>query len=364
MQVGRMAGQYAKPRSSDVEHRDGAMLPAYRGDIINGAEFTTKVRILRLSLLLCVDLSPQARIHDPQRMLTAYEHASSTLQIIASHDKQELLDNAEKDCKEVLSAFPEGHHFHDIWRKTHDRSPTEAGQETSTCGRFHTSHECLLLPYESALTHAVDGKFYGTSAHMLWIGERTRQLDHAHLHFVKGIENPIGVKISQHITADEVLRLLDFLNPSNAPGRVMLITRMGQHLRNHLPAIIQAVQAADRQVLWVCDPMHGNTVQVNGYKTRPMDAIQDEIKAFFEAHAACGSYPGGIHLEMTGEHVTECIGGMDGVSAEDLPKCYESACDPRLNGKQAIEMAFHVANCFEERVDETCLTRPAHQSGR
>ncbi|MDR3606353.1 MAG: 3-deoxy-7-phosphoheptulonate synthase class II [Oligoflexia bacterium] len=279
VQVGRVAGQFAKPRSSQLETRNGMTLPAYRGDLINRFEFTR-----------------EGRTPDPQRMETAYAFSAAKL--------------------EVLRTFSD---------------------------EFYTSHEALLLPYEEALTRREeDNSWYDGSAHMLWVGERTRQLDGAHIEFARGIENPIGLKCGPDLAADELLQLIEFLNPANEPGRLTLITRMGyQKISSKLPPLIRAVQSAGHRVIWCCDPMHGNTtVTANGYKTRAFGHVLEEAKRFFEIHHAEGSHGGGLHFELTGKDVTECTGGSPEIREEHLAEgLYETLCDPRLNARQALELA-------------------------
>ena len=339
IKVGRMAGQFAKPRSEPDEVINGVALPSYRGDIINGEEFT-----------------PESRTHDPERMLAAYHQSAQTVNILRAFSMGGYADISRLHAwnLDFVENLPSGNRYKEMSRKVDEslrfmkaigvdiRSPT-----FTQCS-FYTAHECLLLPYEQALTRqdSITNKWYDCSAHMLWIGERTRQLDHAHVHFMKGINNPIGIKISDKATPEELITLLDAVNPDNIPGRVTIIVRMGaDKLRANLPKLIRAVQREGRTVLWCSDPVHGNTMKTdNGYKTRPFDRIRDELRAFFDVHAEMGTHPGGVHLEMTGEDVTECIGGnIDEISMEDLSKNYRTYCDPRLNGNQALELAFLIA---------------------
>ncbi|MFE2933475.1 3-deoxy-7-phosphoheptulonate synthase class II [Streptomyces sp. NPDC059278] len=288
--VGRMAGQYAKPRSRPTEVRHGLELPVYRGDAVNGPGFNAR-----------------ERLPDPRRMETAYQESAATLQRIASA-----------------------------------RRNTE----------FHVSHEALLLPYEEALvrTDPDTGGRYAGSGHMLWIGERTRQPDGAHVEFAAHVENPVGVKIGPGVTADELLALIDLLDPDRRPGRLTLITRMGaDRVRDVLPELVEKVTASGSPVLWVCDPMHGNTrVTDDGAKTRRMADIVDETAGFVEVHRALGTHPGGLHLEMTGSYVTECLGGSDPVRPEDLGRRYTSACDPRLNRGQSLDLAHLAAGLWRK----------------
>ena len=344
VKVARMAGQYAKPRSSDMETKGDISLPSYRGDIINSYEFT-----------------PEARLPDPERLLTAYHHSASTLNLLRAFAQGGLADlhqvhrwnmsfvasNPLKDRYQVMSdRIEDALNFMEVCGITAENAPSI--RET----QLFTSHEALLLNYEEALTRidSLTGKCYDCSSHFVWIGERTRQLDHAHIEYFKGINNPVGVKIGPGMQPDELIRLIDALNPSNTPGRLTLITRMGADvIAERLPALVQAVQREGRKVVWSSDPMHGNTVKADsGYKTRKFDAILREIRQFFAIHQAEGSYPGGIHLEMTGQHVTECTGGAYQISDADLATCYRTQCDPRLNADQVLEMAFLIADSLKD----------------
>ncbi|WP_194755617.1 class II 3-deoxy-7-phosphoheptulonate synthase [Aliidiomarina indica] len=337
--VARMAGQFAKPRSSDLETIGGVSLPSYRGDIINGAEFT-----------------PEAREPDPKRMFTAYHHSAATLNLLRAFAQGGFADlhkvhkwnmgfiaaNPMKEkYQKVSERIEEALRFMEVLGITAETHPTIHETE------LFTSHEALLLPYEEALTRtdSLTGLPYNCSAHMVWMGERTRQLDHAHVEFFRGIHNPIGVKIGPKATADELMAIIDALNPNNVPGRLTLITRMGaDNLAENLPPLIRRVQAEGRHVVWSSDPMHGNTMKAdNGYKTRNFDAIIREIRQFFAIHQAEGSHAGGIHLEMTGENVTECTGGAYQISENDLEQRYLTQCDPRLNADQVLELAFLVS---------------------
>ena len=338
--VARMAGQYAKPRSSDFETINGVTLPSYRGDIINSFEFTEA-----------------ARRPDPQRLVEAYHRSSATLNLLRAFAQGGLADLHEVNRWNMafLENNPQKDKYLDLSRRIQDTlefmdviginaTNTPSLHETS----LFTSHEALLLNYEQALTRidTLTGKPYDCSAHMVWIGERTRQLDHAHIEFFRGINNPIGVKVGPTMEEDELIRLIDALNPNNDPGRLTLITRMGaDKLEANLPRLLRRVKAEGRNVVWSSDPMHGNTFSASsGYKTRNFDAILSEIKQFFAAHEAEGTYAGGIHLEMTGQHVTECTGGAYQISDEDLKEAYKTQCDPRLNADQVLEMAFLVAD--------------------
>ncbi|RUO25667.1 3-deoxy-7-phosphoheptulonate synthase class II [Aliidiomarina minuta] len=342
--VARMAGQYAKPRSSNEEVVNGVSLPTYRGDIINGLDFNA-----------------EARVPDPARMLTAYHHSAATLNLLRAFAQGGLADlhkvhkwnmnfvstNPLKDkYMKVAEQIQESLRFMEVLGINAQSHPTIHETE------LFTSHEALLLPYEEALTRVdtLTGLPYDCSAHMLWIGERTRQLDHAHIEFFRGIHNPIGVKIGPGMTPDELMKLLDVLNPGNVAGRLTLITRMGSDaLAEKLPALIRRVQREGRQVVWSSDPMHGNTVKAeSGLKTRNFDAIIRELKQFFAVHQAENSYAGGIHLEMTGQDVTECTGGAYRISEADLAKRYHTQCDPRLNADQVLELAFLVSETLSE----------------
>ncbi len=343
VKVGRIAGQFAKPRSSDVETEGSITLPSYRGDIINGADFAAA-----------------SRAPDPQRLLRAYSHSAATLNLLRAMAQGGFADLHEvhRWTADFVRKSPQGERFEAV-----AQSITEALAFMEACGfdaartpqlkevEFFTSHEALHLHYEEALTRRdeASGRWYGGSAHMLWLGERTRALDGAHVEFLRGIGNPIGVKLGPNAKPDDLLRLLDALNPHNIEGRMVLITRMGAELlTERLPALIDAVQRAQRSVVWCCDPMHGNTVTTSGgYKTRDFPRILAEVRAFFAVHAAAGSHAGGVHFEMTGQDVTECTGGAQGLTEAGLPLRYKSACDPRLNGSQSLELAFLVAEMLK-----------------
>nr|WP_139043516.1 3-deoxy-7-phosphoheptulonate synthase class II [Idiomarina sp. A28L] len=344
VKVGRMAGQFAKPRSGDMETIDGVSLPSYRGDIINGLDFTAA-----------------AREPDPQRMLTAYHHSAATLNLLRAFAQGGYADlhkvhkwnmgfinaNPMKEKYQAISErIQESLRFMEVLGITAETHPTIHETE------LFTSHEALLLPYEEALTRtdSLTGMPYNCSAHMVWMGERTRQIDHAHIEFFRGINNPIGVKVGPTATEDELMALIDTLNPNNEAGRLTLITRMGaDNLASNLPKLIRRVQQEGRKVVWSSDPMHGNTVKANnGYKTRDFAAIIREIRQFFAIHQAEGSYAGGIHLEMTGENVTECTGGAYKISQDDLAERYLTQCDPRLNADQVLELAFLVAESLSK----------------
>ncbi|MDT7524897.1 3-deoxy-7-phosphoheptulonate synthase class II [Pseudidiomarina sp. GXY010] len=342
--VARMAGQYAKPRSSDTETQDGVELPIYRGDIING-----------------VDFNEGQRIADPQRMLQAYHHSAATLNLLRAFAQGGLADlhKVHKWNMSFVAANPLKEQYLQVAEQIQSALKfmevlgiTSATNATIHETQLFTSHEALLLPYEEALTRTdtLTGLPYDCSAHMVWIGERTRQLDHAHVEFMRGIHNPVGVKIGPTTKPDDVIRLLDVLNPENEAGRMTLITRMGaNNLAEALPHLVRKVKAEGRHVVWSSDPMHGNTVKAdNGLKTRNFDAIHQELRQFFAVHQAEGTYPGGVHLEMTGEDVTECTGGAYQISEKDLTQRYRTQCDPRLNADQVLELAFLVADSLKE----------------
>ena len=349
--VARMAGQYAKPRSSDFETRDGVTLPSYRGDIINNFEFTEA-----------------ARRPDPDRLLEAYHRSASTLNLLRAFAQGGLADLHEVNRWNM--AFVENNplkeRYSDMANRIQDTLEfmDVIGINAQTSSTLHetslfTSHEALLLNYEQALTRidTLTGKPYDCSAHMVWIGERTRQLDHAHVEFFRGIHNPIGVKVGPSMQEDELIRLIDALNPLNDPGRLTLITRMGaDNLADNLPRLLRKVKAEGRHVVWSSDPMHGNTFSASsGYKTRNFDAILKEIKQFFQAHEAEGTHAGGIHLEMTGQHVTECTGGAYEISDEDLAQAYKTQCDPRLNADQVKWHSWWLIICVMLKVTNIAL---------
>lgn len=343
VKVGRIAGQFAKPRSSDVERVDGVTLPSYRGDIINGSAFTAG-----------------ARAPAPDRLLTAYWHSAATLNLLRALAQGGFADLHEvhRWTADFVRSSPQGERFEELAdRITQSLAFMEAcGFDAERAPQLHaveffTSHEALHLQYEQALTRHDDrsGRWYGGSAHMLWLGERTRSLGGAHLEYLRGVDNAIGVKLGPSVSADEVLRLLDALDPEQAPGRIVLIARMGSDkVADRSPPLLRAVRSAGRTPVWCCDPMHGNTVtSSNGYKTRDFERILRELRGFFAAHAAEGTYPGGLHFEMTGQDVTECRGGAQALTDEGLTSRYRSACDPRLNGSQSLELAFQIADVLK-----------------
>ncbi|GAB1581812.1 class II 3-deoxy-7-phosphoheptulonate synthase [Phyllobacterium phragmitis] len=346
VKVGRIAGQFAKPRSSDVEVKDGIELPAYRGDIING-----------------IDFEPASRIPDPNRQDMAYRQSAATLNLLRAFAQGGYanLENVHQWMLGFVANSPQGERYEALAKRISETMDfmRSIGITSETNARlretdFYTSHEALLLGYEEALTRvdSTSGDWYGTSGHMIWIGDRTRQPDHAHVEYCRGIKNPLGLKCGPSLDPDGLLKLIDLLNPENEPGRLTLIARFGyDKVGDHLPKLIRAVQKEGRKVVWSCDPMHGNTITANGYKTRPFDRILKEVEAFFAVHRAEGSYPGGIHIEMTGKNVTECTGGARAISAEDLSDRYHTHCDPRLNADQALELAFLVAELLKKERD-------------
>ena len=344
VKVGRMAGQFAKPRSSPHETRAGVTLPSYRGDIINGLDFT-----------------PEARRPDPRRQLRAYSQSAATLNLLRALAQGGFADlhRVQQWNLDFLHASPQGDRYQDLASRISETlgfiRACGLGAATDAQMRqvdFYTSHELLLLGYEQALARRVSthGDWYDGSAHFLWIGERTRQLDGAHVEFARGIANPIGLKMGPTMEADQLLRLLDALNPDNRPSRMTLISRMGaDRIAAVLPPLIRAVRREGRQVIWSCDPMHGNTLKVStGFKTRAFARILDEVRQFFAIHRAEGSIPGGLHFELTGQDVTECLGGAQGITEQGLADRYQTQCDPRLNASQSLELAFLIAETLKD----------------
>jgi len=339
VKVGRMAGQFAKPRSADTETIDGVTQPSYRGDIVNGIEFTA-----------------EARIPDPERMIHAYNQSAATLNLLRAFAQGGYADlhKVHQWTLSCVAGSLQGKLYEDLANRLSETLAFmgACGMTSETTPQlreteFFTAHEALLLQYEQALTRvdSTTGDWYDCSAHMLWIGERTRQFDHAHVEFLRGVKNPIGFKAGPTATPDELLRLLDRLNPDNRPGRVTVITRMGaEKVEAKLPALIRAVTREGRRVVWSCDPMHANTINAAGFKTRPFDRILAEVRAFFAVHKAEGTHAGGVHFEMTGQDVTECTGGTMAVTEASLGDRYHTHCDPRLNATQAIELAFLIAD--------------------
>ena len=351
--IARMAGQFAKPRSADYEEIDGKSLLSFRGDIINSAE-----------------ANAEARIADPERMLRAYHQSASTLNLLRAFAQGGFADlhQVHRWNMSFVEASPSKERYQKLSERIEDAlafmEVCGVNSETTPTIRetqLFTSHEALLLNYEEALSRidSFTGKSYNCSAHFVWIGERTRQLDHAHIEFFKRIENPIGVKIGASTTPDQLLRLSDALNPHNEPGRLTLITRMGADvLPEKLPPLIRAVQREGRELVWSSDPMHGNTVKSSsGYKTRQFDDILRELRQFFAVHLSEGTYPGGIHLEMTGEHVTECTGGAYQITDSDLGTRYLTSCDPRLNADQVLELAYLIADTFVHVAPDPALSQ-------
>ncbi|KGM47431.1 class II 3-deoxy-7-phosphoheptulonate synthase [Pseudooceanicola atlanticus] len=338
VKVGRMAGQFAKPRSSDTETMDGVELPSYRGDIINDLDFT-----------------PEARIPDPAKMLQAYTQAAATLNLLRAFSTGGYADVNEVHRWTLgFTESDEAERFRDMANRITDTLDfiRAAGvnaerQHTLRQVDFYTSHEALLLEYEEALCRvdSTTGRWLAGSGHMIWIGDRTRQPDGAHVEFASGVQNPIGLKCGPSMTAEDLKVLMAKLNPQNEMGRLTLIARFGAgKVAENLPRLIDTVRSEGANVVWVCDPMHGNTVKSNsGYKTRPFDAVLREVQEFFGVHRAEGTIPGGVHFEMTGLDVTECVGGVKEVTYEDLKDRYHTACDPRLNASQSLELAFLVA---------------------
>ena len=343
VKVGRIAGQFAKPRSAPTEDLGGVTLPSYRGDNVNGSEFTA-----------------DARTPDPARLLQAYSQSASTLNLLRAFAQGGYADLAEVNRWNMgFVQGPAMERYRDLAQRIEEsldfmRACGITGETTPAIRQteFYTSHEALLLNYEQAMTRedSTQGGWYDTSAHMLWIGERTRNLDGAHVEYMRGIRNPIGCKVGPGMEPDELLRLIDALNPNNEAGRLTLITRMGHdQVERKLPALARAVKREGRKVVWSCDPMHGNTIKsASGFKTRPFERILAEVRGFFAVHQAEGTYAGGIHLEMTGQNVTECTGGAVEIVDEQLADRYHTHCDPRLNASQALELAFLLAEGIKQ----------------
>ncbi|MDB5441542.1 MAG: phospho-2-dehydro-3-deoxyheptonate aldolase [Caulobacteraceae bacterium] len=353
VKVGRIAGQFAKPRSEPIETIDGVTLPSYRGDNINGMAFT-----------------PEERVPDPQRLLRAYNQSASTLNLLRAFAGGGYADlrNIHRWTLGFVADSPQAERYAQLADKIGESLDfmaaigvtPEAYPDLFHRVEFFTSHEALLLGFEEAMTRidSTTGDSYDTSAHLLWIGERTRQLDGAHIEFLRGVNNPIGLKVGPTLEADELLRLIDALNPQNEAGRLTLYGRFGaDKIAARLPHLMAATKRAGAQVVWATDPMHGNTLKAaTGYKTRPFDRVLAEVKGFIEVANAEGVHPGGVHLEMTGQNVTECIGGARSLSETDLADRYHTHCDPRLNGEQALELAFLVAEKLKsDRVAATAV---------
>ena len=342
IKVGRMAGQFAKPRSNNDETRDGVTLPAYRGDAVNDLEFTL-----------------EARTPNPERLVQVYNTSSATLNLVRA-----FTQGGFADLRQVHTwnkGFANDPRFgaryeemaNEISRALAFMESAGVDPESFKSVDFYSSHEALILEYERPLTR-IDSRTnlpYDVSAHFLWIGERTRQMDGAHIDFASKIQNPIGIKLGPKTTPEDALAMIAKLNPTNEPGRLTFITRMGAgQIREKLPPLLKGVKDSGAKVLWVCDPMHGNTFETStGYKTRRFDDVMDEVRGFFESHKAIGTHPGGVHIELTGDDVTECLGGGEQISEADLADRYESACDPRLNHTQSLELAFLVAEMLRDR---------------
>jgi 3-deoxy-7-phosphoheptulonate synthase len=342
VKVGRIAGQFAKPRSTDTETRDGITLPAYRGDAVNGLAFTA-----------------ESRRPDPTRLLRVYNTSAATLNLVRAFTQGGLADLREvHSWNQGFVAASTAHQRYDAMARDIDRAlafMAAAGvdPEAFRTVDLYSSHEALLLDYERALTRTDSrtGLPYDVSGHLVWIGERTRELDGAHLEFAASIRNPVAVKIGPSTTPDDALALVELLDPQGEPGRLTFVSRMGRdRVRDVLPPVIEKVTASGATVAWVCDPMHGNTFEApDGLKTRHFDDVIDEVRGFFEVHRALGTHPGGLHIELTGDDVTECLGGSGDIGEIDLPMRYQTACDPRLNHSQSLELAFLVAEMLSER---------------
>lgn len=339
VKIGRMAGQFAKPRSKNSEIRDGVELPAYRGDMVNGFDFT-----------------PESRVPDPWRLLRAYHSSAVTLNLVRAFTKGGYADLRQVHAwnQDFVIESPVGKRYEQLAREIDQalafmRACGAEPEEFHTV-EFYSSHEALILDYDRALTRidSRTGRPYDVSAHMVWIGERTRQLDGAHVEFFASIRNPIGVKLGPTTSAEDALALIEKLNPDNEAGRLTFITRMGaSKIREHLPELVEKVTASGAQVAWICDPMHGNTFEApSGHKTRRLDDVLNEVAGFFEVHRALGTHPGGVHIEFTGDDVTECVGGGAEIVEDDLARRYETACDPRLNRGQSLDLAFRVAELY------------------
>ena len=343
VKVGRIAGQFAKPRSSGTEIVDGLELPSFRGHMVNDIDFTA-----------------EARVADPERLITAYQQSAATLNLVRAFTKGGFGDLSRVHAwnQEFVASSAEGRRYEEVAAGIERalQFMSACGVDTESTPQLHTvngstSHEALILGYEEALTRqdSLTGDWYDCSAHMLWIGERTRQIDGAHVHFLSGVGNPIGCKIGPSVSADEVLALCEALNPARIPGRLTLITRMGADtIASALPPLLDAVRDSGHPVAWACDPMHGNTFTApSGRKTRHFDAVLAEISGFFAAHHQAGTWPGGVHIELTGDNVTECLGGAEEILDADLGTRYETMCDPRLNARQSLDLAFRVAELLQ-----------------
>lgn len=359
IKVGRMAGQFAKPRSDDFEEKDGVKLPSYRGDNINGDAFDEK-----------------SRIPDPHRMIRAYTQSAATLNLLRAFATggYAAMQRVTQWNLDFTEHSEQGDRYKELAHRVDEALGFMAAAGLTidhpimTTTEFWTSHECLLLPYEQALTRedSTSGLYYDCSAHFIWVGERTRQLDGAHVEFLRGVANPLGIKVSDKMDPKELVKLIEILNPQNKAGRITIIARMGaENMRVKLPHLIRAVRGAGLIVTWVSDPMHGNTMKAPcGLKTRSFDRILAEVRAFFDVHEQEGSHPGGVHLEMTGQNVTECIGGSRTVTYDDLGSRYHTHCDPRLNASQSLELAFVVAERLRRRrIASWHLSKQYHHLG-
>ncbi|MFL2834242.1 MAG: class II 3-deoxy-7-phosphoheptulonate synthase [Alphaproteobacteria bacterium] len=344
IKVGRIAGQFAKPRSEPFESKGDIDLPSYRGDIVNGIEFEEDLRI-----------------PDPERQIMAYRQAASTLNLLRAFAQGGYanLDHVHRWNMSFVKESKQGEQYEALANRISEtlNFMDAVGINSDTTSElrsvdFYTSHESLLLGYEESLTRidSTSGEWYDTSAHMLWIGDRTRQPDGAHIEFVRGINNPIGLKCGPSLEVDELLKLIDIINPNNDEGRLTLITRYGaNNINENLPKLLKNIKSEGKNVVWSCDPMHGNTIKAsNGYKTRPLDSILSEVKQFIDIHKAEGTYAGGVHFEMTGQNVTECLGGTQEILEEDLTDRYHTHCDPRLNANQALDLAFLISEKLKE----------------
>ena len=346
IKIGRIAGQFAKPRSSEIEVLNGVELPSYRGDMINDMEF-----------------NKASREPDPHRLIEGYEQSAATLNLIRAFAQGGMADLAKVHewTLGFLADTPETTKYQEVadriseslnFMKACGLTSDTASQLRET--EFYTSHEALLLNYEEALTRedtiTAEKGWYSTSAHLLWVGDRTRQHDHGHIEFLSGIQNPVGIKCGPSLEPDDLIRLIEKINPENDTGKVVLICRMGsEKVFDHLPKLIKKIQSEGKKVIWCCDPMHGNTIKAsNGYKTRKVSQILSEVDNFFNVHKTEGSYPGGVHFEMTGSNVTECLGGANEVKESDLGSRYHTHCDPRLNGSQSLELAFLISDLLKK----------------
>lgn len=359
VKLGRIAGQFAKPRSAPTEKQGEIELPSYRGDIVNDIEF-----------------NEASRVPDPGRMLKAYRQSAATLNLLRAlaHGGYANLDHVHQWNLGFLKDAPANKHYEEIADRI-----SECLEFMGACGLtpdntpqlrqtdIFTSHEALLLGYEQAFTRvdSTSGDWYATSGHFIWLGDRTRQPDNAHVEFARGIKNPIGIKCGPSLDPEELVKLTDMLNPANEPGRLTLICRFGaDNAGEHLPKLIRAIEREGKKVVWSCDPMHGNTIKAsNGYKTRPFDLILKEVESFFDIHRAEGTHPGGVHLEMTGKNVTECIGGAREVTETDLSDRYHTHCDPRLNADQAIELAFLISDRLKRDRSDTGAMKKSAKAG-